>query len=445
VCIRARRRPRDADGKMTTDRHQLLLSGDSTAVDAGTARAGRTQETAEAPTGCAPELQAPMGAFWIALLCLFGIAVSVELTRIHVFAHTDPNYHSVCALNEGVNCETVAVSAYSVFAGLPVAVWGIFGYLIMGILALWGLSTKRLHAAWPLGLLLLMTAFAALVSAVLAFISATRIDSLCLFCTSSYALNATLLIVTLLAARRARMRGGQLLTLDLRALVKRPSLSVGLILAGAAAVGLTWAFVPSYWRTPGWTDLPKLTFGATSDGHHWIGAREPALTIVEFSEYECPHCRAAHKAIRALAGKHPGEIRLVHRHLPLDMACHPQIKRPFHRRACSFAEAAECAGLQGRFWEMNDALFATQDTMKSVDVDPEVLAVRLGLDRSEFKRCLLTHATAERVRSDVADAVAKDLSGTPTFLIGERLFLGRVPEAELERLLAGGGMKSSSR
>ena len=57
------------------------------------------------------------------LLCLLGLGVSIELSRIHVFVHTDPSYHSVCAMSEGVNCETVAASPYSVFAGLPVAVW----------------------------------------------------------------------------------------------------------------------------------------------------------------------------------------------------------------------------------------------------------------------------------------------------------------------------------
>ena len=58
------------------------------------------------------------------LLYLLGVLVSIELTRIHLFVHTDPAYQSVCAVSEGVNCETVAISPYSVFAGLPVSVDG---------------------------------------------------------------------------------------------------------------------------------------------------------------------------------------------------------------------------------------------------------------------------------------------------------------------------------
>jgi uncharacterized membrane protein/predicted DsbA family dithiol-disulfide isomerase len=380
---------------------------------------------------------APRRVAWVFLaLCLLGIGVSIELTRIHVFVHTDPEYHSVCAVSEGVNCETVAVSPYSVFAGLPVSVWGLAGYLLMGLLAAWSLTNRRLHPAWPCGLLLLLTVFSAGVSVVLAVISATRIDSLCLFCMASYAINAVLLVLCLVAIRYQGTAASGLLGADLRALLARPALVAPLVLGGAGAIWATQALVPAYWQTPGWLDLPALDYGSDEHGHHWIGAREPSLTIVEFSDYECPHCRAAHKAIRVLAAKHPDEIRLVHRHLPLDMACHPQLKRPFHARACEFALAAECADLQGRFWEMNDALFSIQETVRTEDVDPVDLAVRLGLNRLDFKRCLEQKTTAGRIEADLAAAMERKLRGTPSFLVGEELFVGRIPESEIERMLS---------
>jgi protein-disulfide isomerase len=255
----------------------------------------------------------------------------------------------------------------------------------------------------------------------------------------SYVVNAGLLVLCVIVVWRTGVPPLELLTRDIRFLVSRPLLCAVLALAGLTGIVVLRAFVPSYWRTPGWTDLPKLTSGTDDHGHHWIGARAPALTIVEFSDYECPHCRAAHKAIRLFAAKHPARVRLVHRHLPLDMACHPRIRRPFHARACQFAEAAECAGLQGRFWEMNDALFSVQETTKTDDVDPIDLAVRLGLDRSEFERCIEQHTTAGRIADDVRAAMGLRLSGTPSFLINDRVFLGRMPESQLERLLPNAG------
>ena len=368
------------------------------------------------------------------LLCLLGLGVSIELSRIHVFVHTDPSYHSVCAMSEGVNCETVAASPYSVFAGLPVAVWGVLGYLLMGALALWSV-TRRLHSTWPWGILVALSVFSAVVSVVLAFISATRIDSICVFCTASYVINGTLLVISLLIGKRSGLGAWDRLTLDIEALVSRPVIVLILAVGGLTSVGLLEKFVPAYWKAPGWDELPELPVGIDADGHHWIGAKQPIVTIVEFSDYECPHCRAAHKNVRALVAKYPARVRLVHRHLPLDMACHPGLSRPFHAHACRFAEAAECAGLQGQFWEMNDALFSVQDTTKSFDVEPVELAVRLGLDRSKFSRCLSSHAARKRVSRDVADSMALRLNGTPSFLIGDRLYLGRVPAPQLERLL----------
>lgn len=368
-------------------------------------------------------------------LCLSGIAVSVELTRVHLFVHTDPSYHSLCAISEGFNCETVAVSPYSVFAGLPVSMWGIAGYLVMGALGLWASVEKRLHPAWPWGLLLLLATFSVAMSVVLAFLSAVSIDSLCLLCMGCYAINTALMAICIFVVRRSPVRALDLLVLDGEALRSRPLLAVLLALAGAAAVGLLQIGVPTYWKTPGWRDLPKLASGADLSGHHFIGARDPVLTIVEFSDYECPHCRAAHARVRALAARHPTRIRLVHRHLPLDIACHPGLRRPFHTRACFFAEAAECAGLQGRFWEMNDALFSVLQTVRTDHVDPVELAVRLGLSGPEFEHCLDSHASAQRVANDVREAMTRKLTGTPTFLVGGRTYSGGVPEAELERLL----------
>lgn len=376
-------------------------------------------------------------ALVFALLCLLGLAASVELSRIHVFVHTDPSYHTLCAVSEAVNCETVAASPWAVFAGLPVSLWGVLGYLVMGILALWGWSKKRLHPAWPWGLLLLLSSFSVAASAILAFISFTRIASLCLFCMTSYAISIALLVVAVLATRSARGQSVAFLGLDVKTAIARPRLMIPLALAGLVAIVLLEIYVPPYWRTPGWADLPNLTSGTDEHGHHWVGAEKPALTIIEFSDYECPHCRAAHKNMRLTAAKVADKVRLVHRHLPLDMACHPGLNRPFHARACLFAEAAECAGLQGHFWEMNDALFSMQERVRAKNLDPVDLAVRLGIDRAQFKRCLEEHEAAPRVQADLRESMERRLDGTPTFIVGEKVFLGRLSAAELDGLLRG--------
>jgi 2-hydroxychromene-2-carboxylate isomerase len=83
------------------------------------------------------------------------------------------------------------------------------------------------------------------------------------------------------------------------------------------------------------------------------------------------------------------------------------------------------------------ALAMAQKATKSRNVDPMGLAVRLGLSRADFKRCLESHATSGRIAVDVREAMTRKLTGTPSFLVGERLFVGRIPEADLEQQLQG--------
>ena len=364
--------------------------------------------------------------------------MSAGLTRVHVFAHTDPAYHSICAVSEGVNCETVALSPYSVFAGLPVSVWGIIGYSLMGFLALSGLSRLRPHTVWPLGLLLPLFAFSVCVSAVLAYIAATRIGSLCPLCMASYAINLLLLATGILWLKRSGMGLGAALAADLTALIARPGLTSAVFAVGCVAVAALHLLVKPYWRQPGWADLPPLSSVADSVGRHCLGAKTPAVEIVEFSDYECPHCRRAHKDIRLLVARQPENIRLVHRHFPLDRACNPTLARPLHLNACRLAEAAECAGRQGRFWEMNDAIYSVQETVRADKVDPIKLAVRIGLNSPAFAECLAGHSAADAVSRDIKDAIRLGLRGTPTFVVGDKLFLGIIPKADQENLLGSG-------
>lgn len=390
----------------------------------------RASDDSSAPPAVARGLEV---AF--AFLCLAGVAVSAELARIHVFVHTDPSYHSVCAVSAGINCETVALSPHAVFLNLPVAVWGIVGYMVMGAIALSGIQRRRPHPAWPWGLLLGLTVVSVLASAVLAYISIEQIASLCLFCVVSYVINAGLLTLALLAKRRSRAGAADLALLDGKAIVRRPLPGVGFAAAAMTVLLSLQLFFPRYWKAPGWNDLPLLPSDIDANGHHWTGATKPQLTVVEFSDYECPHCRKAHKEARLLVAQHADQVRLVHRHLPLDRACHPGMRGPFHERACSFAEAAECAGLQGRFWEMNDALFATQETTKSKDLDPMDLATRIGLDRARFKRCMEEHMVEKRIAHDIKEGMTLGLPGTPTFLIDGQILPGWLSEADLRQRL----------
>jgi len=153
-------------------------------------------------------------------------------------------------------------------------------------------------------------------------------------------------------------------------------------------------------------------------------ARGPAdarVTIVSWSDYQCPYCKSAEPVLEQLLALYPKDVRVVHRHLPLE----------FHAQARPAAIAAVCADEQGRFWDYHAELFAHQSELSSDSFDQ--FADALSLDRAAFDACLGSAAAAERVDRDVRDATAAGATGTPSFnLNGIQWSGGRRLEAFVE-------------
>jgi len=350
------------------------------------------------------------------VLCILGVYFSAHLLRLHVKVYTDPAYHAFCAVNENFNCETVAVSPYAVFAGLPVALWGLAGYLFMGGLCLWGLvRRKQSPATWPFGCLFWLSLFAVLVSAVLFFISHQAIHSLCLLCVATYVINFLLLGVEILELRRLKMGPFKTLGMDARAVSGR-RLASSLYLAGFIAVlGIAWATIPAYWEAAIATGPEGLLIGKTAEGYDWIGARKPVLEIIEFSDYQCPYCSRGHHNVRALVRQHPDQIRLVHRNYPLKS----------HRFSFAYAVMAHCAGEQERFWEANDYLY--KNGRRKNPVLPEEMAEAIGIDAEALRACMVGEDAKSAVLKDIAAGRELKLRGTPTYVIDGQTYPGSIP------------------
>jgi protein-disulfide isomerase len=148
-----------------------------------------------------------------------------------------------------------------------------------------------------------------------------------------------------------------------------------------------------------------------------IAARPDALvTIVEFSDFQCPFCRAFAARLDTIQAENPGSVALVYRHYPL----------PSHPHAGRAALASECAGLQGRFWEMHDGLFIGQD---SIGVRAwESYAAAAGIpDSLQFRSCMEQEGGEAAIRRDIAAGTRLNVQGTPTTLINELRVSGTPP------------------
>jgi protein-disulfide isomerase len=152
-------------------------------------------------------------------------------------------------------------------------------------------------------------------------------------------------------------------------------------------------------------ERPRLTV-TVSERDHVLGPATAPVTLVEYGDYECPFCGAAHKSVEQVLQVMGNDLRFAFRHFPLSQ---------IHPHAYQAAEAAEAAGAQGRFWELHDLMFENQDRLGLRDLIG--YAGALGLDLERFVTDLRGHAHAGRLREDFLSGVRSGVNGTPTFFV----------------------------
>jgi protein-disulfide isomerase len=139
---------------------------------------------------------------------------------------------------------------------------------------------------------------------------------------------------------------------------------------------------------------------------HAQGPDDAPVTLVEYGDYECPHCGRAYPIVQEVQRRLGDTLRFVYRNFPLSEA---------HPHAARAAEAAEAAGAQGRFWPMHDILFEHQRQLDDASLIGH--AVTIGIDAERVRRELEAHTHRSRVRSDFSGGVRSGVNGTPTFFI----------------------------
>jgi protein-disulfide isomerase len=150
---------------------------------------------------------------------------------------------------------------------------------------------------------------------------------------------------------------------------------------------------------------PRLTV-PVNEHDHILGPITAPVTLVEYGDYECPYCGQAHHVVKQLRQLQGRRLCFVFRHFPLTTV---------HPHAQHSAEAAEAAGVQGKFWEMHYMLFEHQQALEADDLVQ--YATALGLDLYRFSSELASHIHAPRVREHFMSGVRSGVNGTPTFFI----------------------------
>jgi len=371
--------------------------------------------------------------YWIALIfSLIGIVVSAYLVVHHynlIYGMSEAK--SFCTLSSTIDCDAVNTSSYSTIMGIPVALLEAVA-LFVGMLLLLGMRAFGEAEKAPIGRFFLYLSSANFLATIfMGIISTFVLRTFCLMCGSLYVVS---IVILLCALKMNPTKTLAMVTTDLKGLFK-PSSAGGtrgfLILFLMIPLGATLAagmYEKSIITSTDFEKLIQRNIDEWRDGKQndfkinagaEFGNASASFQIVEFSDFECPHCKRAAPSLHAFVNAHRDRVHFVFQNFPLDKSCNP--RGGMHEHACAMARAVLCALKQNKFNEAHDWIFAHQETLD--DNSSTALASEIGLEKNSFETCLKAPSTIEELKQEVDRGNNANLEGTPTIFVNGKIYL----------------------
>jgi protein-disulfide isomerase len=372
-----------------------------------------------------------------------GLGASSTSSYVHYQLLTDASYSSFCDVSAAVNCTQAYLSQYGSFWGVPVALFGMFFFTLVLLLAgLGGRPAAPARDAIPAYIFAISTVALAFIL-YLGWASYVQLKTFCLLCAITYVSVIAIFIISGGATTFPMTTLPRRMPRDFRALVSSP-LALVLALLFLFGAGSAVAYFPA--ETPRqqaaatftplnaaqraevakWWDVqPKTNVPIPMDG--------AKVLISIFSDYQCPHCRAAHEAYKSLITKYSADpgVRFALRHFPLEGECNSYAPNGSHSAGCEAAAAVVLARKTGKAAQMDEWLFANQDKLTPSAVRAAAKDVG-GI--ADFNGSYAE--TLKEVRADANLGGQLGVISTPTlFLNGKKLPAGVVDPAGLDAII----------
>ncbi len=342
----------------------------------------------------------------------YGALLAIYLAHQHREALTGGT--SICNISSVINCDVVNTSRYAEVAGVPIAILGFAFYAAIAYLALNAVRGKSERAV---GMIMVLSVLAVGYDIFLAYASYS-LGAICLFCTATWAVNVLLLVGSTLAngghspLPAVQSEAGGTVIVGLAALI------LG-VLAYQGGTGAKPGTAASENGTAAALDLATLyeqpVGQITLDGTEPMkGDPNAAYTFVEWADFECPHCAVMFPIMEEILTANK-DTRLFYKHYPISENCNRFVQGERHQNACAAAKAAECARLQGRFWELSGQMFKNQEFLGPDDI--RFMAKEVGLESKTFESCMIDPATAQAVVADVEGGGTAKINGTPSIFL----------------------------
>jgi protein-disulfide isomerase len=384
-----------------------------------------------------------------AFLALSGVGFILSFILSKTFyelQHGTQGFKSFCDMSDTMSCGAVASSSFAqLLPGFPLSSFAGGWYLaliFLGFMSLWTADPNWRRDTLKLSFL--MSLFSVVMSIVYLVIMMTVLKTYCLYCLGIDAVN----VLSLAVLWTLKPEKSELFTDR-----SKWKTFAGVIL-GSLVVGIIGFKVTLDMQGPDEIQVSQLADRILSTPPVPVpvaanlptqGADAAPITIVEFIDFQCPHCRNGASIMKALMGKFPGKVKVVLKNFPLDGQCNRLIKQSSaqgggHMAACEAAKVSICAHKEGKFVAVFEDLFDQQQFLKPGL--PTEIAVKNGMDEAKVKSCITSPETEMMLSAGIEDGNTLGVQSTPTFFINGHKVEGAYPvpvwTKVIQRLLNGG-------
>ncbi len=357
-----------------------------------------------------------------------------------------------CHVNTWINCESVLSTPSAMAFGIPVAWFGFLYYLFITFTILLALLSRKQKQIYSL------SALAILLSGIAVFFSFYKayelfqLKVLCPVCVGMYLVNIGIFILVMKSCGLSLKKAGHFLSFYMRSFFRKNSSQP----TTAIAIVTTWVFIVGFLgvhHLKGNVPKPEEILLAKYVEEHFqqtpidikMDANGPykgnllsGVTIVEFSDFECPACKMLSSVLQPILEEYQNEVAFHFVNYPLDISINQNLKREIHKNAGMIALAGICAQQNGDFWNFHDSVFQTEETLNRDFILQ--LAESKGWDLEDFGKCMDAPETRQRVLNDIQAGSDAKITGTPSLFINGRPikywnnpeFIKAVIEAELK-------------
>ncbi|MGE3973222.1 MAG: vitamin K epoxide reductase family protein [Bdellovibrionales bacterium] len=363
---------------------------------------------------------------WLSLVStVIAVGVHMYLTQHHytlIFGASDSP--SICNINQTFSCDTVNTSPFSEFLGKPIALWAALTNTVLALFLFWQLIASATPFLRRLSFYI--ASFILLGSIVMGVISFTQLGTFCLFCIFAYVLSLLTWIGTF---KNLESLDFSLLPSDVKTLFapgpdgSRTPLVFLLLIPVFTFMADSMA-VSSHVKNldviitdalNNWKTARVNTFDTSTGLHLRDKAGQYKMTIVEFADFGCPHCKRAAPSLHAFANSR-NDVQLIFLNYPLDGACNAAIPR--EGRTCPLAKSTYCSEQQNKGWAIHDWVFHKQGQADQSNF--ELASKDLGLDYATLSQCLSSEETTNVIRAQAAQGKSAGIEGTPSIFVNGR-------------------------